>query len=133
MIFTSILTDYFRWHYSRAFAEIFHVWLNLLWFLIHFFSLPQLARSWFSPWKRMTQVREKTLNFEAIASYLVINVLTRLIGATLRASVICIGCLCLLLTVVFGIIVYLFWLFAPLLIIALFTLGISLLVSQINV
>lgn len=131
MIFSSIITDYFRWHYTHAFNELFHVWLNLLWFVIHYFSLPQLMRSWFSPWKRITEERRDGWSFEAIASFVVINLLTRLVGGIIRTAVIFIGALFLCVTIVAGAVIHLLWIVLPLLITAFFILGISLLVSHI--
>jgi hypothetical protein len=127
MLFLSILQHYLLWHYSRAFLEIFHVWLNFLWFVIHFFSLPQLLRSWFAPWKRMTESRGARWSFEALASYLIIGMLSRLVGFTLRTVILAIGLVCLLFTIMVGFAVYLFWITAPLAIIVLTGFGITLL------
>lgn len=130
MIFTSIISDYFRWHYGRAFGELFHVWLNFLWFIIHFFSLPQLARSLFSPWKRMTEEKQSGFSFENFAAYIVVNLLSRTVGFIMRGTVILIGLTILIGTVVTGLIVSLFWVIAPIVIIVALGLGVSLLISN---
>lgn len=130
MIFTSIISDYFRWHYGRAFGELFHVWLNFLWFIIHFFSLPQLARSLFSPWKRMTEEKQSGFSFENFAAYIVVNLLSRTVGFIMRGTVILIGLTILIGTVVTGLIVSLFWVTAPIVIIVALGLGVSLLISN---
>ncbi len=130
MIFTSIISDYFRWHYGRAFGELFHVWLNFLWFIIHFFSLPQLARSLFSPWKRMTEEKQSGFSFENFAAYIVVNLLSRTVGFIMRGTVILIGLTILIGTVVTGLIVSLFWVIAPIVIIGALGLGVSLLISN---
>lgn len=120
---------YFIWHYTRAFLEIFHVWLNLLWFVVHFFSLPQLMRSWVAPWKRMTEDRGEKWNLEALAGYIIINMFSRLVGAIMRTTIIALGLFALLLTIAGGLVVYTFWIFAPAVIIALLAFGISLLIA----
>lgn len=130
MIFTSIISDYFRWHYGRAFGELFHVWLNFLWFIIHFFSLPQLARSLFSPWKRMTEEKQSGFSFENFAAYIVVNLLSRTVGFIMRGTVILIGLTILIGTVVTGLIASLFWVIAPIVIIGALGLGVSLLISN---
>lgn len=130
MIFTSIISDYFRWHYGRAFGELFHVWLNFLWFIIHFFSLLQLARSLFSPWKRMTEEKQSGFSFENFAAYIVVNLLSRTVGFIMRGTVILIGLTILIGTVVTGLIVSLFWVIAPIVIIGALGLGVSLLISN---
>ncbi|NCN12000.1 hypothetical protein GW937_01630 [Candidatus Kaiserbacteria bacterium] len=127
MLFLSISHHYLFWHYSRAFMEIFHVWLNLLWFVIHFFSLPQLMRSWISPWKRIVEGRGEKWNLEDLAGYIIIGLVSRIIGFILRTVVITIGLFCLLCTIVAGFAVYAFWIAAPLLIIALVVFGVTLL------
>jgi hypothetical protein len=131
MLFTSIISDYFRWHYGRAFGELFHVWLNFLWFVIHFFSLPQLGRSLFSPWKRMTEERKKGFDFESIAAYIVINLLSRVVGFIMRGSVILVGLIALTVVIFGGFITMLFWVAAPVVIVVCLGLGITLLISNI--
>jgi len=129
MLFLSIMHHYLLWHYSRAYREIFHVWLNLLWFIVHFFSLPQLMRSWLAPWKRMTEGRGEKWNLEDLAAFVIVNIISRIIGAILRTTVIITGLLSLTTTIVAGFIVFIFWVFAPLAIIVLLGFGISLLVA----
>lgn len=75
----------------------------------------------------MTEERGQTWSFEALASYIIIGLISRIIGFMLRTIIIAIGITCLLLTIITGFTVYLFWLAAPLAIIALFGFGITLL------
>jgi hypothetical protein len=112
---------------------MFHVWLNFLWFIVNFFSLQSLTRSWFAPWKRMTEARSSIWNFEEFAGYIIINLLSRLIGAMLRTIIIVLGLLSLLVVVVFGMITYVFWVFAPAMIIFLMGIGITVFVTNIIV
>lgn len=116
MLFLSIAHDYFIWHYTRAFREIFSVWLNFLWFVGHFFSIPQLAKSWFSPFKRITEERRQGVSFEDIAGYVIINLFSRFVGAILRTVIILIGIFCLLGTITAGVLVYVLWIFLPVII-----------------
>jgi len=125
MLFLSIVQHYFIWHYSRAFKELFHVWLNFLWFIIHFFSIPQLMRSWFSPWKRMVEDRGNKWNLEDLAAYIIIGLISRIIGGILRTVIIALGLVCLLSAVIAGFAIHLFWIVAPLLIFSLFVIGIT--------
>ncbi len=131
MIFTGIISDYFRWHYGRAFSELFHVWLNFLWFIIHFFSLPQLGRSLFSPWKRMTEEKQKGFSFEAFAAYIIINLLSRLVGFLMRGTVLLLGLIVLAGAIMAGALTFLFWFAAPVVIVVLLGMGVSLLISNI--
>jgi hypothetical protein len=113
MLFFFILNHYIIWHYTNAFREIFHVWKNLMWFTYHFFSIPQMFRSYISPWKRMTEEKGSSFDFEDIASFIIINLISRIIGIILRTIVIIAG-LFSLLTLIIGIVAtYIFWLLMP--------------------
>ena len=127
MLFLSIVQHYFLWHYSRALKDVFHVWLNLLWFILHFFSIPQLLRSWASPWKRITTERGEKWNFEDLAGYLLIGLISRLIGFVIRTVVIVAGLLATLVVVLLGFMTYLFWITAPISIIGILVAGLTLL------
>ena len=86
MIFTIILRDYFRWHYSKAFVDIFHIWRNITHFVFHFFSISALFRTLFQPWKRIEAQRE-TRGFD-IGDYLstkMVNLMMRLVGYEIMA------------------------------------------------
>ena len=41
------ILDYLSWHYTRAFRDIGSVWLNFMWFILHFFSMPLFLRTLF--------------------------------------------------------------------------------------
>ncbi len=131
MLFTSITQDYFRWHYGSAFSELFHLWLNFLWFTVHFFSIPQLTRSLFAPFKRMTESRGNNWSFEDLAGFIIINLLSRLIGAMLRTIIILIGLLAVLVLISLGVLTYLFWIFAPAILLVLMGGGIALFVTNL--
>jgi hypothetical protein len=127
MLFVSVLHHYLIWHYSRAFAEIFHVFKNFFWFTSNFFSLKQLLRSYFSPWRRITEERGRTFSFEDLASYLIINLISRIIGFILRTVIILTGLAPLIILCLLVVMVYIAWVMAPLLIFACLYFGIKLL------
>ncbi|MCB9812370.1 hypothetical protein H6778_01800 [Candidatus Nomurabacteria bacterium] len=129
MLFLSFVHHYLRWHYFRAWSELFHVWLNLLWFTIHFFSIPQLMRTWFSPWKRIVEERGNKWNLEDLAGFIIIGLISRLLGFIMRTVIIMIGLVCLFLVVSSGLLFFVFWFGAPFVIIALLGVGITLLTA----
>jgi hypothetical protein len=129
MLFVSVAKNYFTWHYTKAFSELFAVWLNFLWFVTHFFSLPQLFGSLFAPWRRMTEDRRGVHSLEDWLGFIIINLVSRLIGATFRITIIVCGAISLALTIALGIATYLFWLIAPVVITASLIVGVALLVS----
>lgn len=133
MIFSTIIGGYLRWHYGRAFGELFHLWLNFLWFVIHFFSLKELSRALFAPWRRMTEEKQRGLNFENLAAYIIVNLLSRAVGFIMRSSVLVVGLVCLTVIIVVGTLTFVLWLFLPAIAIASFVTGISLLASNLFV
>ncbi len=119
----TILHHYLAWHYTKAFGEIRHVAKNLLWFVVNFFSLPQLIRSLFAPYKRMTEGRGNAFNLEDLASFIIIGLISRIIGTILRTTIILSGIVALIILIALIIGTFIFWLTAPLAIIVL--IGIS--------
>ena len=114
---------YLVWHYTRAFGEIRHVAKNLLWFVVHFFSLPQLIRSFFAPYRRMTEERGNAFNLEDLASFVIIGLISRIIGMILRTVVILCGLAELSILLVLIVTTFVFWITAPLAIVTLIIIG----------
>ncbi|MCB9815472.1 hypothetical protein H6785_02765 [Candidatus Nomurabacteria bacterium] len=91
--------------------------------------MPQLIRSWFEPWKRITESRGRGFNLEDLAGYVIIGLLSRIVGFILRSSIISLGLFCLLLLVVAGFALYTLWVALPLIIVAMFVFGLTLLIA----
>ncbi len=113
MLFTYLFHHYILWHYTTALREILHLAKNFIWFFTNFFSIPTLLKSLFSPWKRMTEGRGSRFSLEDVASYLIVNFLSRLVGAIMRFIIILIGLLFLMMVVLVTILTYTFWIFTP--------------------
>lgn len=126
MFLPLFIHDYFIWHYTRAWWELWGVWRNYIWFTVHFFSIPELMRSWFAPFKRITESRGNTWNTEDLAAYVIINILSRFVGAVARTGVILVGLVALLVTIAVGFLVYTVWMVLPLIIIGLLGASLSL-------
>jgi len=127
MLFVTIMHHYLLWHYTRAFYDLFHVWRNILWFVVHFFSLPQLFRNWLAPFKRMMEGRGEAWNLEDLAGYVIIGFLSRVIGGLIRTVFIVLGMLSLAVVTLLGLSTFLLWIITPASIVILITGGISLL------
>jgi hypothetical protein len=113
MLFVYIVNHYLLWHYTTAQKEILHIAKNFIWFITNFFSIPSLVRSLFSPWKRMTESKGSRFSLEDMAGYVIINLFSRLVGAIMRLSIIATGLLFLLITVALTLFTFVFWIFAP--------------------
>jgi hypothetical protein len=123
------MRHYITWHYTRALTDYWHVAKNLLWFVINFFSLPQLTKSIFAPFRRITEERGDRFSFEDLAGYVIIGIISRIIGFILRLTIILAGTAATLSLLVLIITTYVFWLIAPVALITLFVLGIKLLIT----
>ena len=76
----------------------------------------------------MVEGRGEKWNLEDLAGYIIIGLISRIIGAILRTLVIIIGTISLLVTIVGGVVTFLFWIGAPLIIISLLGFGVALIV-----
>ena len=73
----------------------------------------------------MVEGRGKKWDLEDLAGFIIIGLISRIIGFIMRTVVIFIGLICLMITVVGGFAVYAFWVAAPFIIILLLGFGIS--------
>ena len=121
------IKDYLLWHYSSALKRIFHIWNNFFWFIVAFFSITQLLKSLFLPWKRVTEERGRSFSFEDLASFIIIGFISRMIGFILRFTIIVIGVTSATLLSLGLVVVFVFWILAPIIIPLLFALGLFLL------
>lgn len=118
-----VFPGYFLWHYTFAFRDIWHVWGNLLWFVAKQFSILLLLKSLFSPWRRVVENGPRHFDLEAWAGAVVVNLMSRLVGAMMRLIMISVGIITLSGVVVGGILFFALWIVAPFLVTALFLLG----------
>ncbi len=123
-----LVLDFSVWYYTRAFRDILAVWMNFMWFILHFFSIPLLLRTLFSPWRRMTDSDKRT-SIEDFMEAFVMNIMTRIFGAIVRLSIILCGILFLLLGVIALFAVIALWVCLPVLLIMALSTGVTLLVS----
>ncbi len=131
MLFLSILQHYLTWHYTTGLTELWHIAKNFLWFITNFFSLAQLGKSLLAPFRRITEDRGETFNFEDLASYIIVNLISRLIGLFLRLVIILTGLACLVILSTLTLVTYVIWLSAPVFIIACIAYGLYLIVSSL--
>ena len=114
---------YFRWHYTKAYADLLGIWKDLLWFGYHFFSVPVLLRTLISPFYRIRE-RPTKFDIEEILESLVTNILMRIVGFLVRIVLLILGGLFLFFLLITGSFVLLIWTITPFLVTALFILGI---------
>lgn len=124
----SFFVRYAAWHYTQAPSLLFKLWMNLLWYLGHVFSISALGRSLFAPWKRIVAKHTKRWDLEDYASAALANFISRIIGAVMRLFLIIVGRSLQLLLLVFGGLFYLSWFILPFIIALVFIQGLNLII-----
>lgn len=128
MFFLTIVGDYLWWHYTTALISFIRIFKNFWWFIVNFFSIPQLISSLLSPYKRITEKRGDWLDLESWAGYILINLVSRLIGLSVRLVIILLGIFTLTLYIALAVFSYGIWLIAPILTMVSFVLGFYLII-----
>jgi hypothetical protein len=109
-----IFSLFFEWYFTDLPKKIYQIWLNYLWFFKNYFSIEELLRSFFAPWKRIYfEKTTKGINLEEWFGNLTFNIFSRVIGMILRLFGIIIGILTELLTIIGGVLFLLLWLVFP--------------------
>lgn len=80
---------YIKWHLGVAWVDLWRLYVNIVWFLSNLFSLTLLSATLFSPWRRLHE--EKAKGSGGIVGKLIINSITRTLGAIIRLGVIFTG------------------------------------------
>ena len=110
MNFLLIMPYYFRWHYGRAFSDMKNIWGDFIVFVYHFFSIPTLFSSLFSPLER----RHDSYSVQVpLYETFIFNTIMRLLGASVRLFLIFFGLLAILLSILLGIGLFVAWIFMP--------------------
>ena len=109
----SLIISYFAWHYSRAFVEIWNTCTNYIWAVWHFFSVPLLLKTFFSPWHKMDVEYGKGFSIDNFFGPLIVNTLMRLVGMVMRAIIVCLGLICIVVVFSFGVFITIVWIFLP--------------------
>ncbi len=118
--------SYTLWHYGRGIADLILVWKDTLTFMTNFFSLPHLAATLFTPYRRLSEKGGSGFNPQEIMSRLFVNAIMRLVGFVIRLVIITIGLFAVLIVLILFLPLFIFWLIAPLLTFILFLFGIAL-------
>ena len=120
---------YLGWHYSIALKDLAVIARNSLVFIYHFFSLPILLQTFFSPWRRLGESYKKGFYPGAWLETFILNVIMRLFGIFFRFWLVLLGLLALLVDAILIILSLILWLILPFVIAVLFVAGINLLIS----
>lgn len=125
----SLVCSYFKWHYTIGFVDLFGLIRNFLWFFYHFFSIPVLTRTLFSPWERQGERYKKGFDVEGIFETFIINFIMRVVGFVIRSIVIVAGLAVLITVFSLGVIAVVIWPLIPVGVVILFVSGLRLLIK----
>jgi ATP-dependent Clp protease ATP-binding subunit ClpC len=108
------MTPYLPWHYRTGLLAVIRIWWNFLEFTYHYFSIPLLVRTLFSPFKRTYRVKHiPGFSFQDLFDRLTFNTVSRVIGAVVRMSVIICGVFSLVVVALLGGIGIVLWVILP--------------------
>lgn len=119
---------FLNWYYLERIKKILKAWKNLLRFNIEFFSIPLLAKTFFSYWRNYREDYGRGFDIKRYFSVFTFNAISRIIGAFVRGIIISIGCLAEFLIFLGGLFFILIWLFLPFLFIGGFFFAIKILI-----
>jgi hypothetical protein len=122
----NILTLWLNWHFLDMPQEIVKNWKNFLVFSLHFFSVINSIKTFFSHWHKYRWSYGRGFSFSRYAEVFFSNMVSRLIGAFLRSFLILFGFLTTIVVFLLGLLLLIVWIFLPLLLILGVIAGISL-------
>lgn len=124
-----IFISYITWHYSGALQSGVLLIRNILTFLLHFFSVPLLLRTYFNKFGRLGESYKGGFDLERFFSTFVVNTLMRIVGVIVRTIFILMGLLSVLVGAMTGLLFIFAWLLLPLIVFVCFVYGITLIFS----
>ena len=123
----TLASSYLAWHYSIGLVDCLRLLANFLWFIYHFFSVPEVVRTLFSPWRRLGESYRVGFHPERVLEAFIVNTLMRLVGFVIRLVWLMVALVAIIITFLLGLLVMLVFLTAPAVIIASFVIGFYLL------
>ncbi len=106
-----LIVEFFTWWYGRGFVELFKRFGGLLSSVWQRFSVSILLKTLFAPWRRITTEGGRSMQEQSRA--LVDNLVSRLVGFTIRFFVIIAALVSMLLLVIIGLVIIIGWPLAP--------------------
>lgn len=118
--------SYLIWHYRDGLKLALADATNGVVAVLNYFSVLHLAQTLFSPWRRVVDAYGPGFMLSKFFWTLAGNIISRVIGAIIRLFVIFSGLAAGVIAMLFGLVRFLSWVFAPLMIPAFFFLGLIL-------
>ncbi len=107
------LFDFLYWHYITGAEEVLRAWFNFVEFGLYLFSVPLLLRTLFSPWRRIEIQASEMGGLEGYFNRLSFNLISRLIGFSVRSVLIFFGLVFSAFFLILGAPIFIIWFFLP--------------------
>jgi len=114
----NLLVVWAKWQFNEVPNFLLGVWNNYIMFASNYFSLPILFKTFFSPWRKYRWRYPKSWDVKEFFNTLISNLFSRVIGAVMRLFLIVFGILFQIFILLAGSVMFLLWLFMPIIIIA---------------
>ena len=111
----NIFLKFLVWHFYDTPKGILKAFKNFLVFNFKFFSIGLLAKTFFSHWRRYRESYGRGLDIKRYFEAFTTNMISRILGAIVRTVVIVIGLVVEVFIFFGGIIIFLTWIFLPIL------------------
>lgn len=109
-----MIVEILQFHFIIFPKRILQIWKNFLWFFANFFSIFDLLKTLFSPWRRIAFAYPKAPDIAKIVETFVGNMFSRFLGFVFRSCLILIGILFEIFVFLLGILILIAWFILPL-------------------
>ncbi|MBU6415043.1 hypothetical protein KGQ34_02280 [Patescibacteria group bacterium] len=124
-MFSSLFVQFLAWHYGDGLKDTVRNGINAVIGFLNYFSVLELSRTLFSPWHRIVESYGRGFDPGEFFFTLAGNLISRVIGAGVRAVVIVVGLLVSFTALVSGLCFIIIWFVMPLLIPVFFLWGLA--------
>lgn len=104
---------YANWHYTQGFMTLLTHGKHFLLFLWYFFSIPDLLKTLFAPWRRLQESYGDGYDLQEKFAAFTVNTIMRFIGMIVRLAVIAFGVILHIIAGKLLLLIFLFWLLLP--------------------
>ncbi len=123
----NIFLLWLTWHFYEEPKQILKNWGNFLFFTFNYFSITQLIRTLFSPWRKYVDSYGRGFDFQKYIEVFIGNFMTRILGFVVRVFIIAAGLIAGVFVLIAGLTVFLLWFAIPFLVTIGFISGVYLL------
>jgi hypothetical protein len=122
---SNIILQYLIWQFLDVPRQLLSVWKNFLLFMVNYFSLPLLLKTFFSPWKKYEWSYGQGFDAKRYLEVFSSNLMSRILGAIVRSFIVVAGLAAAIVVILLGSIIFIVWLFLPLILLTSFIFGLK--------